>query len=123
MAIMANIVVNTVTFVPYSEPTSLRDPAIWRAEIANVPAMLRPIMQHLAVENKSKTNVNETLTVSVPVVQTIDGVTTAPNKVVASAQFTCLQNIVADDSLALALDGLIKLLTARRLEILAGKTK
>lgn len=120
---MANIVVNTVTFVPYSEPTSLRDPAIWRAELASVPAMLRPTMQHLAVENKSKTNVNETLTVSVPVVQTIDGVTTAPNKVVASAQFTCLQNIVADDSLALALDGLIKLLTARRLEILAGKTK
>lgn len=123
MAALANIVVNTVTFVPYSEPNALRDPAIWRAEIAGIPAMLRPIMQHTAVENKSKTNVNETFTVSVPVVQTIDGIATAPNKIVASAQFTCLQNVVADESLALALDGLIKLLTARRVEALAGKTK
>lgn len=120
---MENISVNGVDFLPYSEPVALRDPAIWRAEPAGIPAMLRPQMSHSATENRSKTNVNETMTVSVPVIQTIDNITTAPNKVVASASFTCLQNVVADESLALALDGLIALLTARRLSILAGKTK
>lgn len=120
---MENITVNTVTFVPYSEPNAMRDPAVWRAELTDIPAMFRPLMQHTATENKSKTNINEVLTVAVPVVQVNDGVTTAPNKIVASAQFTCLQNVVADTSLALALDGLIELLTVRRAAILAGKTK
>lgn len=120
---METIAVNGVDFSPYSEPNALRDPAVWRANIKGIPAMFRPLMQHTAVENRSKTNINETLSVAVPIVQVIDGVSSAPNKVVASAQFTCLQNVVADDSLALALDGLIALLKARREAILAGKTK
>lgn len=120
---METITVNGVNFTPYSEPNALRDPAVWRGVIAGIPAMLLPLMQHTAVENRSKTNINETMIVTVPVVQTIDGISTAPNKVVASAQFTCLQNVVADESLALALDGLIALITARRDAILVGKTK
>lgn len=120
---METITVNGTDFLPFSEPNALRDPALWRAQVVGIPAMLQPIMQHTAVENRSKTNINETILVAVPIVQTIDGISTAPNKVVASAQFTCLQNVVADDSLALALDGLIALLTARREAILAGKTK
>lgn len=120
---METIIVNGVSFTPYSEPNALRDPAIWRGNVTGIPAMLRPLMQHTAVENRSKTNINETITVTVPVVQTIAGVSTAPNKVVASAQFTCLQNVVADEALALALDGLIAFITTRRDAILAGKTK
>lgn len=122
---MENIVVGSSTFTPYSEPTGSRDPAIWRSEDTAVPAMFRSTMMHTAQLNATKTNVNETLVVEVPIVTTdaATGQFVSKNKYIASAKFTALQNVVGDDYAVLALDGLIELLTARRSAILAGKTK
>ena len=122
---MENIIVGDSTFTPYSEPTGSRDPAIWRYEDTAVPAMYRPTMTHTAQLNATKTNVNETLVVEVPIVttDTITGQFVSKNKYIASAKFTALQNVVDDTHAVLAIDGLIGLLTARRTAILAGKTK
>lgn len=122
---MENIVVGNKTFTPFSEPTGSRDPAVWRNEDTAVPAMFRPTMTHTAQLNATKTNVNETLVVEVPIVTSdaSTGQLVSKNKYIASAKFTSLQNVVGDTHAVLAIDGLIGLLTARRAAILAGKTK
>lgn len=122
---MENIIVGETTFTPYLEPTSSRDPATWRYENSAIPAMFRPTMTHTAQLNATKTNVNETLVVEVPIVTTdiATGQLVSKNKYIASAKFTALQNVVGETHAILALDGLIGLLTARRDAILVGKTK
>lgn len=122
---MENIIVGDTTFAPYSEPTGSRDPAVWRLEDTAIPAMFRSTMTHTAQLNATKTNVNETLVVEVPIVttDTATGQLVSKNKYIASAKFTALQNVVGDTHAVLAIDGLIGLLTARRTAILAGKTK
>lgn len=121
---MENITVGTKTYTVYQAPIGLRDPAIWRLENTAIPAMFRSTIAHTASLNASKTNVNETITVEVPLpVQDTDTqLWSAKNKIFASAKFTSLQGVVAPTESALALDALIAVLTARRAQILAGKT-
>lgn len=125
LIIMANlpiITVGSVTFNPVSYPDGPFDIAQWRDTNAAVPPMYRSTVEHKASLNQPGTNVNETITVKVPELKEIDGVWTVLNTHVASARVAALQNTVDVVSSALALDALIKVLTDRREQILAGST-
>lgn len=121
---MENIVVGTDTYIPYVNPTGLRDTAVWRLSVTGVPPLFFPTITHTAVLNKAKTNVNASIQVEVPipVENATTGLWSAPNKIKASAQFTSLQAIADDVHHILALDSLIAALNARRDELLASKT-
>lgn len=125
LIIMANlpiIKVGEVNFNPVSYPDGPLDVAQWRDATALVPPMYRSTIEHKAVLNQPGTNVNETITVKVPELKVIEGVWTVINTHVASARVAALQNTVDVVSSALALDALIKVLTDRRVQILAGST-
>lgn len=125
LIIMANLPsfkVGEVTFNPVSYPDGPYDVAQWRDATATKPPMYRATVEHKAVLNQPGTNVNETITVKVPELKEINGVWTVINTHVASARVAALQNTVDAVSAALALDTLIKVLTDRRVQILAGST-
>lgn len=118
---MSNIVAGTHTFKPFSLPTSLGDPAIWREEVSAVAPMYRPTIKLTSSKNKTNTNINMSVKVNVPDVVTVNGSQLAPNKAIATATITSLQNVTSD-VVAQAIDGLITGLTATRTAILAGTT-
>lgn len=118
---MSNIVAGTHTFKPFSLPTSIGDPAIWREEVSAVAPMFRPTIKLTSSQNKTNTNVNMSVKVNVPDVVTVDGIQQAQNKAIATATITSLQNVTSD-VVAQAIDGLIAALTSARTAILAGTT-
>lgn len=117
---------NTITaatkeFVVISQPSSALDSAKWRVEDPTLAPMYRPTIDLNARQNSVGSNVNCTLRVRVPVVQTIDGQQVAPNTVVAAANITSLQNITGGD-VEFAVDALIAGLTSMKNAIVNGRT-
>lgn len=120
---MENIIVGANTFKPYSAPQGARDPAVWVLEKPNTPSMYWPVITHSAALNASKTNVNVTVLVEVPVVTLADGSYDAKNKFVARMTYSALRNVVATESAVLALDALSAAIAAQKASILKGATK
>lgn len=117
---MENITVGSSTFTPYQVSPSALGSSIWKSSDAGVPPMFCPSITHTTTLNASKTNINETILVEVPVPVTVDGVVKAPNRYVARLTYSALQNVNEDAKAALTIDAMIGFLTARREEILAA---
>lgn len=111
----------TKDFVVISQPSSALDSAKWRHEDSTLAPMFRPTIDLNARSNSTGSNVNCTLRVRVPVVQTVDSQQVAPNTVVASATITSLQNITGED-VEFAVDSLIAGLTSMKEAIVNGRT-
>lgn len=120
---MENIIVGSNTFAPYSAPQGVRDPAIWVLEKPDTPSMYWPTITQSAALNASKTNVNVTVLVEVPVVTQADGAYDAKNKFVARLTYSALRNVVSADNAVLALDALSAAVAAQKAAILKGTTK
>lgn len=119
---MNNIIVGEKTYVPFSQPTSNGDAAIWRVENTSLPPMYRPILTLTGKKNSASTNINMTLKASVPViVVTASGQQTSVNTAIASANLTALQNVSTSEVEA-AIYALIAGLTAVKASMIAGKT-
>lgn len=109
-------------FVVFNQPSGANDPAVWRREDLTVPPMYRPTITQTARSNKTGTNVNVSVKVVVPVVDTdAAGKKTSSNTVIAQATITSLQNIVGDHT-DNAIDALIAALTQQKASIVAGRT-
>lgn len=120
MAIVAKITGASKDFNLYEAPASGLSTAIWRHEDPTVAPIYRPTVSLRAMSNSAKTNHTMTLDVKVPVVQTVDGIASAPNKVQAKVTFTSLQGIVTPLT-SETVDITIAALTALKANLVAGK--
>lgn len=118
---MNDIIVGGQTYIPFSQPTSNGDAAIWRVENTSLPPMYRPLLTLTGKKNSAGTNVNMTLKASVPVVVVASGQQTSVNTAIASANLTALQNVSTSEVEA-AINALIAGLTAVKTGMIAGKT-
>lgn len=127
---MTNIVVGDVTFYEYIVPSGPSGDHVWRTTTPTLPPLYQSTITQKAVLNGTKTNVNVSFDVRVPVVISSDAVSSCcpdpqslQGTVIASARFTALQNIpLSATQLALAYDALIAALTAQRSRALQGMT-
>lgn len=120
MAIVAKITGASKDFNLYEAPASGLSTAIWRHEDPTVAPIYRPTVSLRAMSNSAKTNHTMTLDVKVPVVQTVDGIASAPNKVQAKVTFTSLQGVVTPLT-SETVDITIAALTALKANLVAGK--
>lgn len=120
---MSNIVVGSKEFVPYVTPASQLDTAVYRYLPSGVAPAFASKITIAATPNKVGSNINMTVAVSVPVVLT-DPVMgqSAKDTIKCTATYTALQQVVASEEKALAIDALIQALTAYRDLIIDGAT-
>lgn len=110
------------TFDVFNQPSGSNDRAVWRLEDATLPPMFRATIIQDAKENKTGTNVNCTVKVSIPITYTdVAGRIASQDTVIASASVTSLQNVTGTQ-VGNAIDSLIKALTSQKASIVAGKT-
>lgn len=84
----------------------------YRSTDATIPMAFRQTLTHLVKPNPDGSNHQSTITASVPVVVTIDGVSTSKDTYRAIFKFSSLQHIVNDAERAQAYDLLIKYLSS-----------
>lgn len=120
---MSNIVVGTKEFVPYVTPASQLDAAVYRYLPTGIAPAFASKISIAATPNKVGSNINMVIAVSVPVVAT-DPVTgqSAKNTIKVFTTYTALQQVVAADEKALAIDAMIQALTVYRNRIIDGST-
>ena len=90
---MTNIVVGDVTFYEYIVPSGPSGDHVWRTTTPTLPPIFQSTITEKAVLNGTKTNVNVSFDVRVPVVAVSSDTQTLQGTVIASARFTALQNI------------------------------
>ena len=120
MALVSKITSGGKDFNLFEQPASGLSTSVYRFDDPAVAPVHRPTVTFRAVQNSAKTNHTMSLDIKAPVVQTIDGVATAPNKVQLKVSFTSLQNVVTPltgDTVDLA----IAALTALKANFIAGK--
>lgn len=117
------IVVDTKDFVVISQPSNKEDPVVWRHEDATKVPMYRPTITLTGKANALGTNINMQLKVAAPVVVTNELLhqQDAPNRAIATASISSLQNVTSGE-VALVIDGLIAGLTATKNAIINGTT-
>lgn len=120
---MPNIIVGTKEFVPYVTPASQLDTAMYRYLPVGIAPAFASKITIAATPNKAGSNINMTVAVSVPVVVT-DPVTgqSAKDTIKMSTTYTALQQVVAAEEKALAIDAMIQALTDYRDLIIDGAT-
>ena len=74
--------------------SATKDRAEYRVEDTSIPPMFRRTLVLTAKPNSSGTNVNVAFKLVTPVVVTVNGVTSAPNRRVITGSFTSLQNVI-----------------------------
>lgn len=117
------ITVGSKDFMPFSQPSSKDDPAIWRYEDTTKVPMYRPTISLSGKTNSLGTNINMQLKAVVPVVvNNVNlSIQESTNRAVATASITSLQNVTTGE-VALAIDALIAGLTVTKIAILNGST-
>lgn len=120
---MPKIVVGSKEFVPYVTPASQLDTAVYRyLPTGTAPAFASKITI-AATPNKVGSNINMTVAVVVPIVVTDPiGGQSAKDSIKVSLTYTSLQQVVATNEKALAIDAMISALTANRNLIIDGAT-
>lgn len=93
----------------------------YRLEDSKIPAAFRPTCELTVRQNADQSNNNFTIVSRVPVVVTAsDGSITSKDTFVASFKFSSLQNVTKDAERVACLDNLLKVITAAKVQILAG---
>lgn len=118
-----NIIVGSKEFVPYVTPASQLDTAVYRHLPSGIAPAFASKITIAATPNKAGSNINMTVSVAVPVV-VIDqnNGQSAKDTIKASLTYTSLQQVVAAEEKALAIDAMISALTAQRDLIIDGST-
>mgnify|MGYP001155424208 CR=1 FL=1 len=93
---------------------------IYRDDNATIPLMYRATVTESIKANASGTNNNVNVHVKVPVITTVNGITTSTNSFNCNIKFTALQNVVADTERVRALDVAIEYLNARKTTLVQG---
>lgn len=91
MAISAIIEAGVLDFTLLS---ATKDRAEYRVEDSSIPPMFRRTLVLTAKPNAAGTNVNVAFKLVSPVVVTVNGVPTAPNRRVITGSYTSLQNVI-----------------------------
>lgn len=112
-----------MTISVYSESSSPLGTSIYRFDGVNVPAQFIPTLLFSATQNKAGTNVNMRIRIEFPLVVTVDGITSAPNKFVCNLDFTALQSVTNSAERTRVLDELIAFLTANKARIASGSVR
>lgn len=105
----------TKSFVQLNAQTGIFSPVMWREESSAAPIARGTISLRFRESSKGQ-NVNTTIAVAVPVVQTVDGIVNVKGTARANVNFTNLQYTDAEP--ALAYDALIAALQSLREAIL-----
>lgn len=92
----------------------------YRDDNTAIPLAYRPTIVETINPNKEGTNNMVTVEVKVPVVETINGVTTSKNTFRCTVKYTALQSVTSDAERARALDLAIEYLTARKATLVQG---
>lgn len=88
---------------------------------ASVPMAYRPTTEHTVSSNPRGTSNMSTVRTVVPVVITVDGVTSSQNQFPMTTKFASLQAITNDVEREKAFDSHMAFLTAAKTDILAGR--
>lgn len=109
------IKVGAKSFAQLNTQTGIFSPVMWREESTSAPITRATISLRFSESSKGQ-NVNTTVAVAVPVIQTVGGITTVAGTARANLSFTNLQYTDAEP--ALAYDAIIAALTSLRGNIL-----
>lgn len=120
MALVPKITSGGKDYTLFEQPTSGLSTSVYRYDDPAVAPVYRPTVTFRAVQNSAKTNHTMYLDVKLPVVETSNGVTQAPNKVQLKVSFTSLQNVVTPLT-GDAVDLAIAALTALKANLVSGK--
>lgn len=99
--------------------SATKDRAEYRVEDTSIPPMFRRTLVLTAKPNSSGTNVNVAFKLVSPVVVTVNGVMSAPNRRVITGSFTSLQNVI-DSSNGQDIIDLATALTALKTQFVNG---
>lgn len=92
----------------------------YRDDNVTIPLAFRPTLTHEVNPNASGTNNQVTIRVRVPVVTTLNGVTTSTNRFEFIGKFTALQAVTSDVERMRCLDIAIEYLNAAKASIVNG---
>ena len=99
--------------------SATKDRAEYRVEDTSIPPMFRRTLVLTAKPNSSGTNVNVAFKLVTPVIVTVNGVMSAPNRRVITGSFTSLQNVI-DPSNGQDIIDLATALTALKTQFVNG---
>lgn len=86
-----------------------------------LPVAFRPTVEHVNRQSANKLNNNQTVTSSVPVVRTVDGMHVSTDAWKAVFKFSALQHVIDTDAANMAIDALLAYIDANRDAIIEGR--
>lgn len=92
-----------------------------RQSDSTLPVAFRPTIEHVNRQSANKLNNNQTVTVEVPVVRTVEGQHISTDSWKATFKFSALQHVLDDNAANQAIDVLLAYIAANRASIIEGR--